>query len=67
MRSYQYQQVQWPTKEKLFEARTIGDYKIPIKAQEEMTMFREKEEVDISEGGMDENEGWASTDEYSRD
>jgi len=30
-------------------------------------MFREKEEVDISEGGMDENEGWASTDEYSRD
>ena len=32
MRSYQYQQVQWPTKAKLFEARIIGDYKIPIKA-----------------------------------
>ena len=40
-------------KGKLFEARTISDYKIPIKAQEEMTMFREKEEVDISEGGID--------------
>ena len=54
-------------KGKLFEARTIGDYKIPIKAQEEMTMFREKEELDISEGGMDDNEGWALTYEYSRD
>jgi hypothetical protein len=30
-------------------------------------MFREKEEVDIFEGGMDENEGWALTYEYSRD
>lgn len=66
MRSCQYQQVHWPTKAKLFEARIIGYYKIP-KHRRKWQCFVKKEEVAISECRMDEIEGWALIYEYSKD